>query len=494
MTFISRILGFVRDMLTAQIFGVNAQMDAFLIAFKLPNFMRALFAEGSFSQAFVPTLSYYRTSKNFTDIRLFIAHVAGCLGLILLIIIIISMIFMPVLVKLSAPGFDHSRFELAVYLCRITFPYLMLISLTAFISAILNSYRKFGIAAITPALLNICLIIAALAGKYFFKIPIESLAWGVLMAGVVQLVFQLPTLKKLGLLTCPKVCFQDPGVKKILTLMLPAIFGASVIQIGVLMNSVLASFLPKGSITWLYYSERLAYFPQGVFGVALATVILPHLSHQVAQKSVQGFRQSMDMGIRMNLLLGMPASIVMGVLSGPLVTTLFQYGHFTLQDVLMTQKSVIAYSVGLQAFMLIKVLSTGFYAQSDVKTPVKIGIVALLLNIVMSLLLMLYLQHAGLALATSCSAVFNSLLLIYFLYKKAIFRFQSGWCIFLVKLCIANSLVFIWLYFMRGDISDWLHWRVAIRMFHLSLLLLMAGAIYLASLWLTGLKNSILAV
>jgi putative peptidoglycan lipid II flippase len=488
MTFISRILGFLRDMIVARIFGVNAAVDAFLIAFRIPNLMRNLFAEGSFSQAFVPTLAQYRHHKTPEETRRFISHVAGCLSAILLLIVLIAMLAMPLIIKISAPGFEPYRFHLATYLSRITFPYLMLISLTAFVGSILNSYGKFGIPAFTPALLNIVLIIAALYGSHWFTVPIESQAWGILIAGFVQLGFQLPYLKKSGFLVWPRISFKDEGVRKILKLMVPALFGASIVQIGLLINTIFASFLAVGSVTWLYFSERLAYFPQGVFGVALATVILPHLSRQFAQKSHQAFMNAMDWGIRCNLLIGIPASLTMAILSGPLVATLFQYGHFSSHDVIMTQKSVIAYAVGLQAFMLVKVLSTGFYSRQNIKTPVKIGIIAVLFNILMNAILVYPLKHAGLALATSLSSCFNVILLIYFLYKHSIFKFQSGWGKFLLQLFIANLLICIWYYFMQDNISIWTTWNGHQKILHLLYLMLPAILFYLIILRLCGLR------
>jgi putative peptidoglycan lipid II flippase len=488
MTFISRILGFLRDMIAARLFGVNAAVDAFLIAFRIPNLMRNLFAEGSFSQAFVPTLAQYRQHKTPEETRHFIRCVAGCLSIILLLVVLLAMLAMPLIIRISAPGFEPYRFHLATYLSRITFPYLMLISLTAFAGAILNSDSRFGIPAFTPALLNIVLIIAALYGSHLFSIPIESQAWGILIAGFVQLGFQLPYLKKAGFLLRPRISFQDAGVRKILKLMVPAIFGASIVQIGLLINTIFASFLPVGSVSWLYFSERLAYFPQGVFGVALATVILPHLSRQFAQQSQDGFMNALDWGIRCNLLVGIPATLTMAILSGPLIATLFQYGHFSVQDVMMTQKSVIAYALGLQAFMLIKVLSTGFYSRQDIKTPVRIGIIAVLFNIVMNALLVYPLKHAGLALATSLSSCFNVVMLLYFLHRHAIFKFQPGWRKFLFQLLTANLVICIWYYFEQGNLSSWTTETAHQKVFHLFYLMLPAIIFYFAVLKFCGLR------
>lgn len=296
MTLISRLLGFVRDMVAAQIFGAGASVDAFYIAFKIPNFMRALFAEGSFSQAFVPVLSEYRQTRSPEEVKSFISHIAGGLGSVLLLITLLGEIITPLIILISAPGLDPYRFHLATEMLRVTFPYMMLISLTAFSGAILNSYGTFSIPSITPALLNISLISAALWLSPYFEIPVEAQAWGVLGAGLIQLLFQIPFLFRKGFLVIPRINFRDEGVRRVLKLMIPALFGASAIQISLLLNMIFASFLKPGSVTWLYYSERLAYFPLGVFGVALATVVLPHLSRKHADQSQSQFRAVMDWG------------------------------------------------------------------------------------------------------------------------------------------------------------------------------------------------------
>lgn len=342
MTLISRILGFVRDIIAARIFGATAAVDAFYIAFKIPNFMRGLFAEGSFSTAFIPTLSEYKQTRSQEEVQRFVAYVAGTLGLILLVISLLGVLGSKGLVTLFAPGLDPYRFQLAIEMLRITFPYLMLISLTAFVGATLNCYGQFWVPAFTPALLNISLIMTAFGVTRYFKVPVEAQAWGVLLAGFLQLGFQLPFLHRLNLLLKPRFNWRDPGVQKVLKLMLPALFGSSIGQIGLLLNTVFASFLVTGSVTWLYYSDRLAYFPLGVFGVALVTVVLPHLSQQYAAKSPELFASTLNWGLRCNLLIGIPASLTMLLLSGPLITTLFFYGKFTSHDVLMTQRSVLS--------------------------------------------------------------------------------------------------------------------------------------------------------
>lgn len=488
MTLISRILGFVRDMVAAQIFGVNASVDAFNVAFKIPNFMRNLFAEGSFSQAFVPVLSEYRQKRTPEEVRIFISHMAASLGSVLVLITLIGVSAAPLIVMVFAPGLDPYRFHLASEMLRITFPYLMLISLTAFAGAILNSYGVFGVPSFTPALLNICLIATAFGITHYFKVPVEAQAWGVLLAGFAQLFFQLPFLQRLGFLPRPKFNWRDPGVQRVLKLMVPALFGASVGQISLLMNTIFASFLKVGSITWLYFSERLAYFPLGVFGVALATVVLPHLSRQHASSSNENFAATLDWGIRCNLVIGLPAAITMLVLSGPLITTLFQYGKFNYYDVYMTQRSVITYAIGLQSFMLVKMLSSAFYARQDIRTPVKIAIATVIVNMILNATLIFPLAHAGLALASSLASWINTALLLIVLHRRGIYRFQAGWGKFALRLLFANAVITLFLWFGSGNLTKWLHWHWQQRFAHTFLLGVGTIIIYLACLWLGGMR------
>ncbi|WP_342219868.1 murein biosynthesis integral membrane protein MurJ [Rickettsiella endosymbiont of Miltochrista miniata] len=488
MTLISRILGFVRDMVAARIFGATAAVDAFYIAFKIPNFMRGLFAEGSFSTAFIPTLSEYKQTRSQEQVQQFVAHIAGTLGLILLGICILGVLGSKGLVSLFAPGLDPYRFQLAIEMLRITFPYLMLISLTALVGATLNCYGQFWVPAFTPALLNISLIMTAFGVTRFFKVPVEAQAWGVLLAGFLQLGFQLPFLHRLKLLKKPQFKWRDPGVQKVLKLMLPALFGSSIGQISLLLNTVFASFLVAGSVTWLYYSDRLAYFPLGVFGVALMTVILPHLSRQHAAKSPELFASTLNWGLRCNLLIGIPASLTMLILSGPLIVTLFHYGKFTIHDVFMTQRSVIAYSIGLQAFMLIKVLAAAFYAQQNIRTPVRIGIIALVANMIFNAILIFPLKHAGLALASSLSAWLNAGLLLWGLQTRQVFQWQSGWLKFVLQLLFANSTLCLFLYWAAAATPVWINWGWQQRFAHIFFLGITSIIIYIASLWISGLR------
>lgn len=484
MTLISRVLGFARDLIAAQIFGVNASVDAFYIAFKIPNFMRNLFAEGSFSQAFVPVLSDYQQKNSRADVLVFISHMAGSLGLALLVVTFFGVIFADKLVDLFSPGLDPYRYGLATDMLRITFPYLMLISLTAFAGSVLNSNGYFAIPSVTPALLNVCLIATAFGMTHWFLVPVMSQAWGVLIAGFVQVGCLIIALARIGFLVKPNVSFQDEGVKRVLKLLIPALFGASMGQMSILLNTILASFLVTGSISWLYYSERLAYFPLGIFGVALATVILPHLSRQHAQASSEGFSVALNWGIRWNLIIGAPASMTMLILSGPLIVSLFYYGKFSAHDVMMTQRSVVTYGIGLQAFMLAKILSSAFYAKQDIKTPVKLSMIALGINMLLSLVLVWPLKHAGLALASSLSSWCNVTTLWVVLSRRGIYQRQAGWLKFLCQLLVANAVLVGFLWWLKGDTALWMQWGWEKRWMHMTGLGVGAVVLYLFCLWI----------
>ncbi|WP_082885780.1 murein biosynthesis integral membrane protein MurJ, partial [Oleiphilus sp. HI0061] len=375
MTMLSRVFGLVRDVVVANLFGASAGADAFFVAFKIPNFFRRLFAEGAFSQAFVPVLSEYRSQRTEREVRQLVNSVAGVLGLVLLLITALAVMGAPWLTALFAPGFleDTEKYNLASDMLRITFPYLLLISLTAFAGSILNSYGYFAIPAFTPVLLNLVLISAALWLTPLFTEPVMGLAWGVFIAGLIQLFFQFPFLIKMGLMPRPRLDYRHEGVRRIFILMVPALFGVSVSQINLLLDTVLASFLQTGSVSWLYYSDRLAELPLGIFGIAIATVILPSLSRKHSSQSHKAFSDTLDWAIRIVLLMGVPAAVALIVLAEPLVTSLFYYGALEQRDVYMSAMSLRAYALGLLAFMLIKVLAPGYFSRQDMKTPVKIG-------------------------------------------------------------------------------------------------------------------------
>ncbi len=490
MTSLSRVTGFIRDMVYAQMFGAGAGTDAFFVAFRIPNFLRRLFAEGAFSQAFVPVFSEYQTQRSHEELKELVDQVAGTLGAILLLISAIGVVAAPLLILLFAPGFsaDAGKYEMTVAMLRITFPYLFFISLTAFAGGVLNSCGKFAIPAITPVLLNLTMIAAALWLAPQMAQPVVGLAWGVFIAGVIQLSFQIPFLRQIKLLPRPRWGWAARGVQQVLKLMVPAIFGSSVAQVNLLIDTVVASFLISGSVSWLYYSDRLVEFPLGIFGVALGTVILPKLSRQHASAEAGGFSQTLDWALRWALLIGVPATVALMLLAYPLLSALFQYGQFDARDVAMSARSLIAFSLGLVAFMLIKVLAPGFYARQDTRSPVKYGVIAMVANTVLVLLLVWPLAHAGLALATSLAAYLNAGLLFTNLRRRAIYQPLGGWPRFLLQLTLANLVMGLVLWFGVGQLDGWLQASAKARLWHLSGLVVAGGASYLLAVLAVGIR------
>jgi putative peptidoglycan lipid II flippase len=436
-TIVSRILGFVRDVVFARYFGASATTDAFFLAFKIPNFMRRLFAEGSFSLAFVPVLSEVRASGDRAALKDLIDHVTGTLAGVLLILTAVGVLAAPAVLAVFAPGWaleGRPEFGLSAQMLRITFPYILLISLTALAGGILNSFDRFLIPALTPVLLNLSLIAAAVLLSTRLEVPIMALAWGVLVAGIVQLLVQVPALLRLGLLPRPRWGWRHSGVRRILRLMIPTLVGSSVAQINLLLDTVIATFLISGSVSWLYYSDRLLEFPLGVFGVALSTVILPNLSRKFALQNPAGFSATLDWSLRLAAIITLPAAVGLTVLASPILVTLFQYRAFQVSDVEMAALSLSAYALGLPAFIAVKVLAPGFYARQDTKTPVKIAIIAMVSNMVLNLLFVWSLvamefrgQHMGLALASSVAAYINAGLLYRMLRRQAAYHPEPGW-------------------------------------------------------------------
>ena len=489
MTLISRILGFVRDMLIARIFGVDVATDAFFVAFKIPNFLRRLFAEGAFAHAFIPVLADYKEQGSKADLKVFVDKTAGTLAGILMLLTLIGVVVAPVLILLLAPGFawQGSQYDLAVLLLKITFPYLLFISLVAFAGAILNAHDQFAIPALTPIFLNISMIIAAIWVAPLMEQPIVALAWGVFAAGIIQVCFQIPALMRLGLLPRFRWGYNDPGVKKTIRLMLPAIFSVSVTQINLLLDTLVASFLTVGSVSWLYYSDRLVEFPLGMLGLALGTVILPKLAKDYAMEDKKVFSYSLDWGLRLALLIGMPATIGLILLAEPMLSTLFQYNEFSWNDVYYAGLSLKAYAVGLLGYLLIKVLVPGFTARQDMKTPVRYGFYAMLVSLGLDVVLVFPLAHAGLALATSLGAFFNAALLLYQLLKKNIYRPVKGWWVFSLRVLLASASMSIVLYYFV-DANWWNQWHSVDRVINLFKWILIGLLTYTATLVLTGLK------
>lgn len=491
MTLLSRILGVVRDMVIANFFGASAGADSFFLAFKIPNFFRRLFGEGAFSQAFVPVLSQYRTEKSHGEVRGLVAAIGGSLGINLLILTVLGVIGAPLVIGLFAAGFvyggETEKLNLATEMLRLTFPYVFLICMTAFAGSVLNSYGRFGPPAFTPVLLNVCLISAAMVITPYMETPVVALAWGVLFAGVLQLLFQFPFLAREGLLVPPKVQFSHPGVKRVMTLMLPALLGVSVGQINLLLDTVLASFLPTGSISWLYYSDRLLELPLALFGITIATVILPSLSRQQAAEP-EAFQETLAWAVKMVFLIGVPASVALVVLSESLITTLFYQGELTQRDVHMAGASLAAYGFGLLGHMLVKVLAPGYFSRQDTKTPVRFGIMTLVANMVLNLILVWHFKHVGLALATSMAAFLNAGLLWFGLVRAGHFQIPTGWWLFLARLFIANGAMLWFLLWCLPDQTGWFGMDFWARLGWMLAICVGGAVVYAASLTALGIK------
>jgi len=493
-TFLSRILGLARDSALAYVLGASAGADAFYVAFKIPNFFRRLFAEGAFAQAFVPVLSDYRVNTSKEEVKALIAAVSGSLALVLLVMTALFMLCAPWVIYVFAPGFasDGEQSRLASELLTITFPYLMFISLTALAGGVLNAHGEYAVPAITPIFLNITLLVATLV---FARNAAQSeiyVAWGVFFAGLVQLAFQMPFLARLKLLPMPTLNFRHPGVKRILLLIGPALFGVSVSQINLLLDTVLASFLQTGSITWLYLSDRLYELPLGIFAIAISTVILPSLSRSFASKKADSFSSTLDWGLRVLLLIAVPSSLALFMLAEPLIATIFYRGALTVHDVVKASESLQAYSLGLVSMMLIKVLAPGYYARQDTKTPVRIGIIAMVSNMVLNLIFVWPLGHVGLALATSLSACINAFLLWRGLRKRGHHVFSDQWKRLLRILVLATSALGVCLYMFLQQGWVWTQMSNLQRIGDTLLIVVVGVFVYVGVAILAGLRLSML--
>ena len=490
-TLLSRVLGLIRDIVIARLLGAGAGADAFFVAFRIPNFLRRLFAEGAFSQAFIPVLSEVKTQRDLAAVRDLIAHTAGVLGAVLLVVTIAGIVLAPFVIGVFAPGFhsgDGTKLALATDMLRITFPYLLFISLAALAGGVLNTYERFGVPAFTPVLLNLAMIGAAILLAPHLETPATALAWGVVLGGLAQLAFQLPFLARMKLLVWPRLRRSHSGVSRVLRLMLPAVFGASVSQINLLVNTLLASFLVTGSVSWLYFSDRLLEFPLGVFGVALGTVILPRLSSLHASADRVSFQTTLDWALRIGVLIAVPAAVALLVLAGPLLTTLFQYGAFRPLDVRMASLSLQAYSFGLLGFVLIKILAPAFFAQQDTRTPVKAGVIAVVANIIFCLALVSAFKHAGLALAISLAGLVNAGILYRELRQRGIYTPLGGWITFLIQVVSAAALMGAGLVWASGPLASWFDYSLMMRVAHLAALVLGGACAYGLTLLLFGVR------
>lgn len=492
LTLVSRILAFVRDMLIARVFGAGMANDAYIIATRLPNLLRRLFAEGAFSQAFVPIFGEYKKRRGHEETQLLVDHVTTMLALILFVVTLIGMIAAPILVYVGAPGFvnDPAKFDLTAQLLRITSPYIFFISLVAVAAGILNTYNKFWVPAFAPVLLNICLIGGALWLAPLFDQPIMGLAWAWFLAGFVQLAFQVPFLKKIGMMPRLRLSWTDEGMRRVIRQMGPAVFGVSIAQISLIVNTVIASFFVVGSVSWLYYADRLMEFPSGILGAALGTILLPSLSKCNASEDSAEYSKLLDWGLRLTFMLALPSALALGMIAVPLLATLFERGAFAAHDVLMTSQALVGYSVGLIGMILVKILAPGFYARQDIRTPVKIGIVTLIATQLMNGVFIygLHLQHAGLALSIGLGACFNSAILFYFLRKNSIYQPEPGWPVYFFKIALAMAALAVTLWFFMGSEQSWLAGGGWMRVVHLISLVTGGIVVYFAVLAALGFR------
>lgn len=496
-TLISRVLGFLRDMIVARVLGAGLGADAFLVAFRIPNFMRRLFTEGAFSQVLVPVLTEYKTQHTHREVQEISNKLAGTLAVMLMLVTVIGVIAAPLLVFAFAPGFtaETEKFALTVDLLRITFPYVLLITLTAYVSSLLNTYGNFAVPAFTPVFLNLCLIASALWLAPAYAQPAEALAWAVFSAGIVQLMFQLPFLQRLRLLPKPRWSWNDPALRRVMRAMVPAIFGSSVTQVNILVNTLLASFLVTGSVSWLYYSDRLVEFPVGIFGVTLATIVLPKLAQKYVQGSLQEFAAIIDMALRWAALLTIPAMLGLMILAGPIMATLFFYGEFRRVDVEMSALSLMAFSAGLPALVLVKILIPGFYARHDTATPVKVGVIAITVNLLLGGLLIMIASflpnvapHAALALAVSIAAYINGVLLYRFLRAAGVYQPRPGWGKLLGQIALATLAMTAVIQVLAADLPQWLNKSGSDRAINLLWLVGVGAATYTAGLLALGVR------
>jgi putative peptidoglycan lipid II flippase len=493
MTLLSRVLGFVRDTVIARVFGAGAVNDAFVVAFRLPNLLRRLFAEGAFSQAFVPVLAEYRNRQGAEATRPLVDRVATLLTLAVALVSLLGIIGAPLIIWISAPGFsaDADKFALTVHLTRITFPYILFMALVAFAGGILNTWSRFTIPAFTPVLLNLSFIFMALFAAPYFDPPVLALAWAVFIGGALQLGLQVRPLMKIGMLPRPaplRAALADPGVRRILTLMAPAIFGVSIGQLSLLINTIFASYLVTGSVSWLYYADRLMEFPSGLLGAALGTILLPSLSRLHAGGRAAEFSALLDWGLRLTLMLTLPAALGLALLAVPLIATLFQYGAFSAADTLHTRDALLAYSVGLPGLILVRVLAPSFYARQDIRTPVKIGIITLAATQLMNLVFIVPLAHAGLALSIGLAASLNAALLYLGLRRRGVYAPQPGWGRFILQLSAALTVMGIVLWLGSGDAAAWFARSGTARASWLAGVIVCAAAGYFAALFALGVR------
>jgi putative peptidoglycan lipid II flippase len=492
MTLLSRITGLARESIKATAFGAGLQMDAFEAAFRLPNLLRRLFAEGAFAQAFVPILAEYRARRGDRATRDLVGHVAGLLSLVLLAVTVLGVLAAPWLVYLLAAGFERTpgKVELTATMIRICFPYILFISLTSLASGVLNVYRRFAVPAITPVLLNLSIIGGAIFLARYFDPPIVALAVGVTIGGVAQLALQLAALARMKLLARPMLDLADAGVRRVLRAMGPAVLGVSAAQVSILISTQLAALLGDGRISWITYADRLMEFPTALLGVALGTVILPSLAEHHSADDREAYAGLLDWGLRLAILLALPAALGLWLVAVPLVSSLYQYGHFSIEDVWQTRAALLGYAVGLPALTLVKILAPGFYARQEMRTPVRVAFVTVIVTPLVAVLLAwpLGMGHAGLTLATSLGASGNAIALFVLLRRRGHYRAAPGWPSFLLRIVVALAVLALTLHWLAGPPQAWLEARLWWRAAHLALLVVAGAVVYFAVLFALGFR------
>jgi putative peptidoglycan lipid II flippase len=491
MTLLSRITGFIRDTIIAVMFGAGMVSDAFFVAFRIPNLLRRLFAEGAFSQAFVPVLGEYRNRHGDAATRELAGKVLAVLAVLLFLVTLAGIVAAPAVVYLTSAGFakDPDKFALTVTMLRICFPYILFVSLVSFASGLLNTYARFKAPAFTPVLLNISFIAFALLVAPRMERPIVALAWAVFFGGIAQLLFQIPFLRQIGMLPRPRWDPKDEGVIRILKLMAPAALGVSVAQLSLVINTQIASWLGDGAISWIYYADRLMEFPSALLGVALGTVLLPSLVRHHSTNDTVAYSRLLDWGLRLTLLLALPAAVALAMLATPLIATLFWHGDaFTRHDVFMTRNALIAYAVGLVGLILVKVLAPGFYARQNIRTPVKVAIATLIVTQLLNAAFVPFLRHAGLALSISVGALFNAAWLWWLIRRSGNYRPEPGWAAFLLKIAVALYLMGGALWYAMGREGSWFELAAGARAAKLALVIFAGSAAYFAALAAMGLR------
>ncbi|CAL4042849.1 Lipid II flippase MurJ [Buchnera aphidicola (Phyllaphis fagi)] len=490
-TCLSRMLSFIRDFIVAYIFGVSIATDAFFIAFKIPNLLRRICADGAFLQVIIPMLVEYKQKGKHNSTRYFFSCVLGFMILVLFCLTLIGICLASYIIFLTAPGFlkQPKEFALAVKLLKITFPYVFFVSLSSLTTAVLNIWGYFLVPVFSPFLLNISMILFSIFLNKYFSIPILSLGWSVIVGGILQFVYQYLFLNRINMLVPPKINFKILKISNLISKVGMGIIGVSANHISLFINGILASLFISGSVSWMYYADRLVEFPVGIIGVSLGTILLSFLTKSIASCDKKQFSRLLDWGLRVTLIIGLPSSVIIFILSRPIITVLFQYGKFTKFDTLMTEQSLLGYSIGLIAFILVKVLSPGFYSRQDTKTPMIISMITIsVTQIINTMLFLTSLGQLGLSLSISFSAWLNVILLYWYLYRNKIFIPQSGWLLLFIRVIVASFISSISLLFILNIMPPWDTGIVIYKLLRLFSVFLFSVIVYVITLLVLGLR------